>query len=186
MNFYDGMARLLGYPGPSCPEGIAQMCMRATSEVSSLLQGFSRAVEQMGISRLQEIYIETFDFRAETSPCIGHHLFGEEIRRNLFMAQLRGRYRDCGFAESIEMPDHLSQVLAFLAVTEVSEERIELIHVCLVPALLKLIRALQPDNPYLLLLQAILLACRQEFTSIPQDGEIAWTQFYSSFSPTSR
>ncbi len=186
MDFYNTMARLLDYPDTDCPEKIAHVCMETTGEMQSLLQTFSRTIKEMGIARLQEIYIETFECRADTSPYIGHHLFGEEIRRNLFMAQLRGRYRDCGLADNVEMPDHLSQVLGFLGASEAGEERTELIHICLVPALHKVVRALKPDNPYMPLLQVILLACGQEFTSIPQDGEIAWKQFYSSFSHTSR
>ena len=186
MKFYDAMARLFDYPGLDYPERIADVCAHTTGEMQARLQAFSGALERMGISRMQEIYIETFEFRAETSPYIGHHLFGEEIRRNLFMVQLCGRYRECGFAETVEMPDHLSRVLRFLGATDVSEERTELIHICLVPALQKLLRALKSDNPYLPLLEAVLLACRQELTSVPQDREIAWTSFYSSSSPTSR
>ena len=186
MKFYDAMARLLEYPGPDCAERIADVCAHTTGEMQTRVQAFSSVLERMGISRLQEIYIETFEFRAETSPYIGHHLFGEEIRRNLFMAELSGRYRECGIAEAVEMPDHLSRVLSFLGATEVSEERVELIHICLVPALQKLLRALKPDNPYLLLLEAILLAFWQELTSVPQDRESAWASFYSSSSPTLR
>jgi nitrate reductase delta subunit len=186
MRVYAELANLLDYPRPDLQARLDESLVLSSGNVNSLLQTFRLKVEQIGLSRLQELYIETFDFHAETSPYVGHHLFGEEIRRSLFMAHLRERYRESGLPETTELPDHLANVLRFLAVTGAGDERAELIGHCLIPALRHMLRALTPENPYALLLQAILLAWRQEDTSIAQDGEIAWTPFSSSSSPTSR
>ncbi len=186
MNLFGAMATLLDYPQPGILGRVIECLALCPDQIRPLLQTFRTQIEQIGICHLQELHIETFDLHAETSLYIGHHLFGEEIRRSLFMAQLRGRYRELGLAGTAELPDHLANILRFLAVTAAGDERAELIHHCLIPALQHMLRALKPDNPYASLLQAILLACEQEHTSISQDGEIAWTRFFLSSSPMSR
>ncbi|HEU5404006.1 MAG TPA: molecular chaperone TorD family protein [Terriglobales bacterium] len=184
-DLYAAVARLLDYPGPEVMED--GRCLALSSgEAHRLLQAFRTAAQDLGIARLQETYIETFDFHAETSPYIGHHLFGEEIRRSLFMAELRGRYRECGVVENSELPDHLASILRFLGAMPAGEERVELIHACLIPALRHMLAALKPDNPYSPLLQAIVLISQQEATAVTPDGEIAWISFCSWSFPTSR
>ena len=187
MKIYGKLANLFEYPEPGIIFDHLDECQALGSgEMQSLFQAFRGQLDQMGIPHLQELYVETFDFHAETSPYVGHHLFGEEIRRNLFMAQLRGRYRESGFADTTELPDHLTNVLRFLTAIGTGEEQTELIHRCLIPALRHMLRALKPDNPYTLLFEAILLAFRQEDTSVLADGEIEWKPFSSLSSPTSR
>ncbi len=181
-DLYAAMAQLLDYPGRDFLGSITR-CREL--DPGAYLQAFLDQVEHMGIARLQEIYIDTFDFHAETSPYIGHHLFGEEIRRSLFMAELRGRYRECGVLEDSELPDHVASVLRFLGATQASEERSELIHACLIPAIRHMLHALQADNPYTSLLQAILLVSQQE-AAVTSGGEIAWIPSCSSSFPTSR
>ncbi len=183
---YAVIAHLLDYPGDDYPDSITHALRSGRGAVHSHLEEFLQQVEQLGVARLQEIYIETFDFHADTSPYIGHHLFGEDIRRSRFMVELRGRYGECGVVENSEVPDHLANVLRFLGATAAGEERSELIHACLIPALQHMLRALKPDNPYTPLLQAILVMCQQETTAGTGAGEIAWMPFYSSSFPTSR
>jgi nitrate reductase delta subunit len=188
---YAVIADLLDYPGADFVDNIVRGLACGSGEARPLLQAFRDRVQTLGVDRLQEIYIETFDFHAETSPYIGHHLFGEEIRRNLFMAELRGRYHECGVVENSELPDHLANVLRFLGATklsstQVSEERSELIYACLVPAIRHMLQAIKPENPYTPLLQAILGFCEQEISAVTPDGEIAWIPFCSSSSPTLR
>lgn len=170
-DLYAAMADLLDYPASGFMDNIVRCLACGSGEVHPLLQAFRSRVQDLGVARLQEIYIETFDFRNETSPYIGHHLFGEEIRRSLFMAGLRGRYRECGVVENSELPDHLANVLRFLGAYENGEERSELIHVCLIPAIQHLLHALQSDNPYTPLLQAILLRSQREIIVATSHGE---------------
>ncbi len=187
MNLYAALANLLDYPGPDFLDKAGPALACGSGAIAARLQAFWGQVKHMGITRLQEHYVEAFDFKAETSLYLGHHLFGEEIRRSLFMAQLRGRYRELGIPDTTEVPDHLANVLRFLAALEAGPERAELIHDCLVPALDHMLRVMPPDNPYAFLLQAVLLVSQQDNnTSIAGDEEITWTPFSSSFSPTSR
>ena len=186
MSCYDELAKLAEYPRGDLP-AVADQCLAlAGGDLQRALQEFRSRAEQLGVPRMQELYIETFDFRPETSAYVGHHLFGEDIRRSLFLAQLRQRYREAGLEEAGELPDHLANLLRFLAAIAEGEERSELIRDCLVPALRHLLRALEPENPYAKLLQAILLALGQEVGCHPQDGEKEWKPFSSLSSPTSR
>jgi nitrate reductase delta subunit len=186
MNPYDAMASLFDYPYPEFEEGSARAIAASSGESRSLLQAFHDGFAPLGISQQQELYIDTFDVCAETSPYIGHHLFGEEIRRSQLMAQLRGRYRESGLEDTIELPDHLANVLRFLAIASAGEERTELICHCLIPALEHMLRAFRPGNPYALLVQALLLAARQEENLVAQERESAWPPYSSSSSPMSR
>lgn len=181
MDLYAVLANLLDYPGPEFLDMAGHALACSSGEIAARLQAFWTQSKQMGIARLQELHVETFDLKAETSPYLGHHLFGEEIRRSLFMAQLRGRYRELGMPDTTELPDHLANIVRFVAVLEAGQERAELVHDCLVPALDRIVHALPPDNPYTSLIQAILLLSQQDNqSSIPRDGEIAWTSFSSS------
>jgi nitrate reductase delta subunit len=162
MNPYGAMACLFEYPQAEFGESSIRAMAASSGESRALLQAFHDGFAPLGAARQQELYIDTFDVCAETSPYIGHHLFGEEIRRSLFMARLRGRYRESGLEDTRELPDHLANVLRFLAIAPVGEERSELIRHCLVPALEHMLRAFRPGNPYALLVQALLLAARQE------------------------
>jgi len=183
---YTVMSHLLDYPGADFVDNIVRCLACGWGDARPILQAFRDRVQKLGVARLQEIYIETFDFHAETSPYIGHHLFGEEIRRSLFMADLRGRYRECGVVENSEVPDHLANVLRFLGATQAGEERSELIYACLVPAIRHVLQAMKTENPYTPLFQAILLICERETTAETPDREIAWMPFCSSSSPTLR
>jgi len=186
MSLYSALANLIEYPRADFLIYVDQCLVLSSGEIQTLLQAFRRQVGQVGVPRLQELYIDTFDLQAETSPYVGHHLFGEDTRRNLFMAMLRERYRQSGLTDTVELPDHLANVLRFLALTGADEERAELVHHCLIPALQHLLRALKPDNPYASLSQALLLAWRQEDNYRLHDREIAWIPFSSLSSPTSR
>lgn len=186
MTLYGAMARLFEYPQAELEESYARAMAASSGESHSRLQAFLDSFAPLGTARQQELYIDTFDVCAETSPYIGHHLFGEEIRRNQFMARLRGRYRESGLEDTIELPDHLSNVLCFLAIASAGEERSELTRHCLAPALEHMLRAFRPGNPYALLVQALLLAVQQEENIAVPERESTWPPCSSSSSPMSR
>jgi nitrate reductase delta subunit len=186
IRLYDALANLIVYPQAGFMELLDESLTVSCGELNSMLGEFRLQTAQIGIPRLQEIYSEVFDFRPETSLYVGHHLFGEEIRRNLFMAQLRGQYREAGIPDMVELPDHLAEVLRFLAVATADDDRVELIRYCLLPAVQHLLHAFKSENPYTYLLQAILFALRQDDTSISKGEKIAWALSSSSSFPMLR
>jgi nitrate reductase delta subunit len=187
MRIHGLLADLIDYPQPDLMRSLDQCMASSSGEINSLLGAFRAQVQEMGRARLEEHYIEIFDFHAEASPYVGHHLFGEDIRRSLFMAQLRERYRQTGLPDRTEVPDHLAEILRFLAAKDADGETVELIHRCLIPAVEHMLRGAKiTDNPYPLLVRAILLVLRQEDDASLQQDDIAWIPYSSSSSPTSR
>ena len=74
------------------------------------------------------------------------------------MVGLRLAYKRVGMSEGDEMPDHIANVLAFAS--RETEEREELMHLVLVPALKKMNEILAPtSNPYREVVAEALKAC---------------------------
>jgi nitrate reductase molybdenum cofactor assembly chaperone NarJ/NarW len=103
-----------------------------------LLADFRRFVEVTPLSEMEEIYTSTFDLEAACHPYIGYHLFGESYKRSAFLVELTGLYLKNGIAAEKELPDHLGQMLRFLAVCDEGALADELIHEALLPALDKM------------------------------------------------
>jgi nitrate reductase molybdenum cofactor assembly chaperone NarJ/NarW len=161
---YEILARLMEYPADDSFAQLDHYLGEGLDEQSREIAQFAEQARALGLRRLQEIYIELFDLHAETSPYIGHHLFGEDIRRSLFMAKLREQYREVGIADSIELPDHLAEILRYLAALDgdLSAEDEELIERCVLPAVQHMRRAIESGNAvYKHLVSAILLELRQ-------------------------
>lgn len=164
MTFYAILAKLMEYPTDDYFVHLDQCAGGSIDQESCELAHFAEQARALGLRRLQETYIELFDLRAETSPYIGHHLFGEDIRRSLFMAKLREHYREAGIADSAELPDHLAEVLRYVSAVncELSGEHAELVERCVLPAVQHMLRAIESSNSaYKHLLCAILLELRQ-------------------------
>jgi len=82
---------------------------------------------------------------------VGYQLFGDTYKRGAFLAQLNARYRQSALPLSGDLPDHLSEILRYLARTP---DR-DLVEEGLVPTLKRMIDQLD-GNPYRDALRAIL------------------------------
>jgi len=158
---YQDLARLLSYPDAQLFQAVdicIQVLATEAAQATALLEDFRDAAQALGPGALEEAYIRTFEMRAETALYIGHQLFGEDWRRGTFMACLKGRYQECGFSCGAELPDHASVVLRFLDLEEPGPEKEELIADCIVPALHKVLLAVDDKNtPYGNVVRAVLL-----------------------------
>ena len=81
---YASLARMLDYPGGK--EGMAADCDLADKglqdrDIESPLAPFARFVESSALERLQEEYVATFDFNPAVALYLGHHLFGDNRKR---------------------------------------------------------------------------------------------------------
>jgi nitrate reductase delta subunit len=124
----------------------------------SLLEEFRQSQDSMTLEQLQELYTSTFDLLPDCSLYLGYQLFGDDWRRSTFLADLAGRYRGCGLPVGKELPDHLCLILRYLAKEEEGSDQIPLIHECLVPALTRVLKAIDKKaNPYGLALEALLV-----------------------------
>ncbi len=161
MNHYAFLARILDYPdkglAAALKESIAESQL-ISPQAAKLLGRFSVECERLGLDRLEETYANTFDLQADCSLYAGHHLFGEDWRRSLFLAELKERYQACGFSCGNEVPDHLGALLRFLSVQLDPEEERVLLEDCVLPVASKIAARLDPAlNPYRVALDALLL-----------------------------
>lgn len=153
-------SRLTRYP----EEELAEVAARGRA----LLQGnHPDAAADLGLfaafgcqtpaTRLGEIYTAAFDLHPLCAPYVGHHLFGESRERTLFLVRLREIYREHGHRPGPELPDHLAEVLDFLARNPGTPEAEVLVVDGLLPALEKMIAGLEgeTEHPYLPLLRGV-------------------------------
>lgn len=144
---------------------------------SERLAEFRQAVERTPLESLQDLYIRTFDRKPGCTLDVGHHLFGEDYRRGVFLAGLRELQRNHDIDARPELPDHLPVLLRLLDRLEAADEvRRDLLEVCLLPATETIVSNLASSaGPYtdLLVLVGELLrheageaaqTCRQEVT----------------------
>ena len=158
---YEHLASLVNYPDTQLLRTLGD-CIQAleqrSPEAAALLEDFRGAAQVLGPGALEEAYIQTFEMRAETALYVGHQLFGEDWRRGTFMACLKESYQEYGFSSGAELPDHLSVILRFLEVEQSGPEKEELIGDCIVPALHKVLRAMErKKTPYGDVVLAVLL-----------------------------
>ncbi len=158
-------AEILEYPTLAlyeCFEECISLLLDWNSEAAKLLKKFEFFLARVALTQMQEIYTRTFDLQPACYPYVGHHLFGEDYRRGLFMAGLKRQYLSRDFSAGQELPDHLAVILRFLTKPSGDNENHELIHECLIPALEKMLMGLrEEDNPYRGVLQALLLAMQK-------------------------
>ncbi len=161
MQIYNLFAGILDYPNPRTMDYINDCILLAASldrGAAERLERFKTGCENSGADSLEEIYTGTFDLKADSSPYVGYHLFGDDWRRSAFLAQLQEQYRASGFSAGKELPDHLSVMLRYLAVAGDTPETEDLVGTCLVPALRKMAGSIEHNaNPYAYALEALLL-----------------------------
>jgi nitrate reductase molybdenum cofactor assembly chaperone NarJ/NarW len=132
----------------------------APAEARQAVADFARFVEFTPSGRLEEIYSASFDLAPACTLYVGHQLLGEDPKRGALLLMLKQCYREAGLALDGELPDHLSLLLRYLAVSGDAEVEAELIGRLLLPALEKMLPALKDGNGYRSLLQATMVLCR--------------------------
>lgn len=169
MEMYDLFARLLEPPGPSLSHRVnacISILARYRWKAADLMNRFKKFVDQTPLHRLEEIYAETFSIEGVCYPYVGYHLFGDGSHRRIFLAGLEEQYQVYHFSAAKELPDHLGIMLQFLARYEDEEEREELISLCLIPALKRMLEGLEErPTPYKEMLQALLLSLQEGETT---------------------
>jgi nitrate reductase delta subunit len=166
VKIYGLLADILEYPGPRIAEQV-QTCVAALKPVSGKardhLEKFAKFCMTVPVSRLEELYTETFDLQAICCPYVGYHLFGEDRERGMFMVKLKEHYRAQNYTIHKELPDHISVMLRLLSVQARGDEIRDLISYCLIPAVKKMIPLIEDNgNPYQDALQAVLISLEME------------------------
>lgn len=151
---YELLAAIASYPTPLLEEQVGECAARLAALGSCGARAMSRFhgfVARTPLAALEELYTTTFDLRPVCYPYVGYQLFGDTYKRGAFLAQLNARYRQSALPLSGDLPDHLSEILRYLARTP---DR-DLVEEGLVPTLKRMIDQLD-GNPYRAALRAIL------------------------------
>jgi len=168
---YSLYADVLDYPTPGVFSQLRELSRRTAeigSEDASLIQQFEAALSGMALTQLQEIYTSSFDMHPDCTPNLGCHLFGEDVRRNIFMARLKERMDGAQVPTGAELPDHLSLVLRLLDSPQNQDETQALVKDCLVPGVTRILSALEQMNgacPYIPAFQALLVKLKNTTTA---------------------
>ncbi len=120
---YSIFADLLKYPHEEL-NGLIQECINALldnpsypQEVVEDLKKFEQTVSELPLDDVQGIYSCTFEFSADGTLDLGHHLF-EGFKRSNNLVDIKEMYKAQGFPYDYiakgELPDNLPVVLQFL------------------------------------------------------------------------
>lgn len=152
-------AALLSYPDAgvsSCAVACQKLLQDTRPDVASQLQSFVDLLEKTEQPQIEELFTATFDLQPVCHPYVGYQLCGESQQRTMFLMKLQEIYRQHDYQSGCELPDHLSELLRFIGITDDQSCRQELIIDGLLPALEKIIQAIEnDDHPYKRLLKAL-------------------------------
>jgi len=170
---YSSFAAILDYPaGPiakhldDCAAEVALQCPEAHAHLAD----FQKAVAGKSLGQIQETYTNAFDLRPDCTTNLGYHLFGDDGRRGLFLAELKGRMDARGIALGDELPDHVSLLLRYMHAVE--KERSTLREDCMLPALSRMVEILDPtENAYKHALRALLSLFQYEHDTVTAQAE---------------
>lgn len=168
---YDALARLLDYPADKNQVQVDYALVSAFLDKQRLdcsISSFARFAAASSLAALQEEYVATFDFNPATAPYLGHHIFGDNQKKGGYMIMLKQEYERWGYTPSgVELPDHLSVLLGFLAHLAKQEQhgvRQPFIVECVLPGVeqLKTAFASRHDSHWRVLVDAARLLCAED------------------------
>jgi nitrate reductase delta subunit len=160
------LAELLAYPGAGTGPALERALRDAPDAARPPLARFAAWVERTGAAAREEAYAASFDLDPRAPPYVGHQLCGESSVRGAFLARLAQVYAAYGFRPGAELPDHLSEVLRFLAVAD-GQERDELLREGAIVAVERMLEAIDRADPHrdLLLAAGVVLRADHGATS---------------------
>ncbi len=177
-SIYVNLADLLDYPGADW-QSRCNECKDLLRTESQLLVSqfalFASEAEVLSLSDLQELYTRTFDLSPVCALDIGYHLFGENYKRGVFLANLRETEAPFDLDQEHQLPDFLPVLLRLLTKLDDKELRASLIGECLIPALEKMLKTLsEGDNPYRDLIATINAVLKSEVGDYPTTVQRAY------------
>ncbi len=147
----NAFSRLLSYPNEHTVETVEFLYVVLQGEIPAAASGvadFGAFLEQHEVWEAEELFTGTFDVNPACALEVGWHLFGEEYARGMFLVRMREELRKYGLPESVELPDHLSHVLAVVAAMP-DDEATRFVQACVQPAVEKMNQAVaEKETPY--------------------------------------
>jgi len=170
-SIYEDLAALLDYPSQGWRlliESCGELVANERADSSAALANFRETVITLSLSELQELYTRTFDLSPVCALDIGYHLFGENYKRGVFLANLRETEAPFDLGQEHQLPDYLPVLLRLLTKLDDEELRSALIVDCMIPALEKMLKTLsESENPYRHLIAAVNTKLKSEAGAYP-------------------
>src|SRR5512141_850482 len=115
-SIFETLADLLDYPGANRESllGPGVRAIAARADVLDLFDEFRDETTTLSFSELQELYTRTFDLNPVCGLDIGYHLFGENYKRGVFLANLRETEEPFELGQGHQLPDYLPVLLRLL------------------------------------------------------------------------
>lgn len=165
-HLYETLASALESPGEDWDTRLDRCKQWLTiqePEVAVQLISFRRKVRKLGMEGLRELYSQTFVLNPLCPLDIGYHVFGDNDNRVELLAKLREMEAAYELGQANQSPDHLPVLLRLLTKLEDKERRHALIVELLIPALARMLDALnKANNPYQDLIEVISNALKNE------------------------
>jgi nitrate reductase delta subunit len=158
----EALARTLEYPTPdtaaqalAAADGLAERSAPA-DDMAKELRALVLWLEGAEVGMAEERYSRLFDLKPVCTLNLGWHLFGDTYQRGALLAGLAGELTLHGVQHRHDLPDYLPTLLRLLAAFDDPEHATVLVHAVLLPALVKLKKALEhSDNPWSPVLNAL-------------------------------
>ncbi len=153
----EAYALALEYPVPGRLEELWRLWIESPrGRAKSRLEHFLRAVEDLSQEAWEELYTRTLDLTPSTAPYVGYAVYGESYARGEFMALLNRAYQELGLDPKGELPDHLFNILRYLAQAEAPLPQVLELLPQAVERMRQTLKTLDAKNPYLILLEGVL------------------------------
>ena len=162
---YTHLSRLIAYPEKKevlCAGSDAISRHSREQGIPPALASFAEFVAQSSLAAIQEEYVATFDFSPAVALYLGHHLYGDNQKKALYLINIKQEFRRYGFTPfSNELPDHfplLLEFLAHLARHEGVDVRQAFISECVLPGMERLVAGFdsRKNSPW----QPVMKTCR--------------------------
>ena len=157
------LAEALRYPNPSRLDQLDGLSADLPSgSIKNAFEDFLDGIRALDLGAWEELHTRTLDLNPPAAPYIGYQTWGDSYQRGSFLSMMSRALETYQVETEGELPDHLIPVLRLLdrleepfsELQEVLDKAIERIRTGLSNA--------DPENPYVALIDAISLACKEE------------------------
>ncbi|HEX7973466.1 MAG TPA: hypothetical protein VF498_03585 [Anaerolineales bacterium] len=155
MKSFGVVAEAFRYPAPGRLDALAaSLAEMPPGPARESCAAFLGQVRPLSLGEWEELYTRTLDLNPLAVPYVGFQAWGESYLRGGFMSRLNAELVRCGVDPAGELPDHLVPVLRYLeAAPDPLPELLQILPPA-VQGMLKTLKAADPGNPYLHLLEA--------------------------------
>jgi nitrate reductase delta subunit len=167
LGHYTSLAEMFRYPSDEIKEHIPEwkkIILSYDPALESRLEPFIRHLQDQPLSSQQEYYTATFDVHAVCYLDTGYILFGEDVKRGVFLMNIKEEQEKVKNPCGTELPDHLTNMLTLISKISDPELAEELVFSLMVPAVHEMItRFGESDNVYREILGILVTIMENDF-----------------------